>query len=142
MAVCAAMSLLLSGLSAPAFAQLVLWAATNDCTCLVKDEEYAAAPALMTAVPGVDEDASLLIEETDGGLKILYEEPVPTEPDSVEEELVPPEPISVERESAIPEPISVEDEVQLDFISVEEELEAELEEIELEEPLYDEIQIP
>lgn len=96
----------------------------------------------MTAVPGVDEDVSLLIEETDGGLKILYEEPVPTEPDSVEEELVPPEPIIVERESALPELISVEDEVQLDFISVEEEPEAELEEIELEENTNDEIKIP
>ena len=108
---------------------------------LVKDEEYVAAPALMMAVPGVDDDASLLIEETDSGLEILYEEPVPTEPDSVEEELVPPEPIIVERESALPELISVEDEVQLDFISVEEEPEA-LEEIELEEIINDEIQIP
>ena len=125
----------------PAFAYSILWAATSYHTDLVKDEEYIAAPAVLFMGPGVDEDVSLLIEETDGGLKILYEEPVPTEPDSVEEELVPPEPIIVERESALPELISVEDEVQLDFISVEEEPEA-LEEIELEEIINDEIQIP
>ena len=121
-AICVVMSFLLPVLSAPAFAYSILWVSTSDCTCLVKDEEYVAAPALMTAVPGVDEDVSLLIEETDGGLEILYEEPGP------------PEPISVE-EAVSPDLIIVEDEAELPP-------EAELEEIELEENTNGEIQIP
>ena len=127
-AICVVLCLVLPTLSVSASAHSILWVSTSDCTCLVKDEEYVAAPALMTAVPGVDEDASLLIEETDGGLVILYEEPGPPEPDSVEE-AVSPDLISVEEEPA-PEPISVEDEP------------VEPEEIELEETINDEIQIP
>lgn len=98
------MSLLLPSLNVPASSSSVLWVSTSDHTDLVKDEEYESAPVLMLAVPGVDDDASPLVEETDGGLEILYEEPGP------------PEPIIVERESALPEPISVEDEVKLDLM--------------------------
>ena len=121
-AICVVLCLGLPTLSASASAHSILWAATSDHTDLIKDEEYEAASALMTAVPGVDEDVSLLIEETDGGLEILYEEPGP------------PEPISVE-EAVSPDLIIVEDEAELPP-------EAELEEIELEENTNGEIQIP
>lgn len=127
-AICVVMSFLLPVLSAPASAHSILWVTTSDHTDLVKDEEYETEPAVLFMAPGVDDDAVLLIEETDGGLEILYEEPGPPELDGVDEVVQ-------------PKPISVEDEVQLDLISVEEEPEG-LEEIELEEPLYDEIQIP
>lgn len=115
----------------PAFALSILWAATSDHTDLVKDEEYAATPALMMAVPGVDDDAPL-VEETDSGLVILYEELGPPELDGVEEP-VQPEPISVEEEVR-PELIIVEDEMELPPEAPEE--------IELEENINDEIQIP
>lgn len=130
-AICVVMSFLLPVLSAPAFAQSVLWAATSDHTDLIKDEEYEAAPVLMMAVPGLDDDASPLVEETDGGLEILYEEPGPPEPISVEE-AVSPDLIGV-KEEPDPELLSVEEEP--------EEPEAELEEIELEENTNGEIQM-
>ena len=127
-AVCVVIGLLMPILSSSASASSVLWAATSDHTDLVKDEEYEAAPVLMMAVPGV-EVASPLVEGTDGGLVILYEELGPPELTGVEEEPVQPEPASVEEEPA-PELISVEDEP------------VEPEEIELEEITNDEIQIP
>ena len=122
-AVCVVIGLLMPILSSSASASSVLWVSTSDHTDLIKDEEYAAAPVLMMAVPGLDDDASPLVEETDGGLEILYEEPGPPEPISVEE-AVSPDLISVEEEPA-PELLSVEEEP--------EEPEAKLEEIDLEE---------
>ena len=127
---CMVLCLLLPVLSASASAHSILWVSTSDHTDLVKDEEYEAAPVLMMAVPGVDDAASPLVEETDGGLEILYEELGPPELDGVEEEPVQ------------PEPISVEEEVRPELISVEDEPEAELEEIELEETINDQIQEP
>ena len=121
--------LLLPALCASASAYSILWVSTSDCTCLVKDEEYVAAPALMTAVPGVDDDAPLLVEETDSGLEILYEE------------LGPPEELAGVDEVVQPEPISVEEVVPPETVGMEEEPET-LEEIELEEIINDEIQIP
>lgn len=132
-AICMVLCLALPTFSASASAHSILWAATSDHTDLVKDEEYAATPAVLFMAPGVDEDASLLIKETDGGLEILYEEPGPPEPNSVEE-AASPDLISVEEESA-PELISVEDDTELPP-------EAELEEIELEEITNDQIQEP
>ena len=120
-AACIVLGLILPALSAPAFAHSILWVSTSDHTDLVKDEEYAAAPVLMMAVPGLDDDASPLVEETDSGLEIFNEEPGP------------PEPVGEEEEPA-PELLSVEEEP--------EEPEAELEEIELEENINDEIQEP
>ena len=132
-AVCVVIGLLKPILSSSASASSVLWVSTSDHTDLVKDEEYEAAPVLMMAVPGLDDDASPLVEGTDSGLEIFDEEVGLEELADVEETVLP-EPISVEEEPA-PEPISVKDEAELPP-------EAELEEIELEEPLYDEIQIP
>ncbi len=126
--------LLLPALCASASAHSILWVTTSDHTDLVKDEEYEAVPAELFMVLGVDDVASGSVECVDGGLEILYEEPGPPELDGVEEEPVQPELTGVEEEPA-PEPISVEDETELSP-------EAEPEEIELEEPLYDEIQIP
>lgn len=97
----------------PAFAHSILWVSTSDHTDLIKDEEYITAPAVLLMAPGVDEDASLLIEETDGGLEILYEEPGP--PEELEQ-------------------ISTADEMELPP--------EELEEIELEENTNGEIQEP
>ena len=127
-AICVVLCLLLPALCASASAHSILWVSTSDHTDLIKDEAFEAAPALMMAVPGLDDDASPLVEETDGGLEILYEEPGP------------PEPISVE-EAVSPDLISVEEEPAPELIIVEEEPEA-LEEIELEENTNDEIQIP
>ena len=132
-AICVVLCLLLPTLCVSASAHSILWVSTSDHTDLVKDEEYEAAPVLMMAVPGV-EVASPLVEGTDGGLVILYEELGPPELTGVEEEPVQPEPASVEEEPA-PEPISGEDEAELPP-------EAELEEIELEENTNGEIQIP
>ncbi len=73
-AVCVVIGLLMPILSSSASASSVLWAATSDHTDLVKDEEYETEPILMMAVPGLDDDASPLVEETDGGLEIFYEE--------------------------------------------------------------------
>ncbi len=126
-AVCVVIGLLMPILSSSASASSVLWVSTSDHTDLVKDEEYEAVPAVLFMAPGVDEDASGSVECADG-LKILYEEPVPTELAGVDE-VVQPEPISVEEEVP-PEPISVEDEP------------VELEEIKLEENTNGEIQIP
>lgn len=131
-AICVVLCLGLPTLSASASAHSILWAATSDHTDLVKDEEYAAAPAVLFMAPGVDDVASLLVEETDGDLQILYEEPVPEELAGVDE-AVSPDLIGV-KEEPDPEPISVEDEAELPP--------EELEEIELEEITNDEIQIP
>lgn len=122
--------LLLPALCASSSAHSILWVSTSDHTNLIKDEEYETEPVVLFMAPGVEDDAVPLIEETDSGLEILYEE------------LGPPEELAGVDEVVQPELNSVEDEVQLDLISVEEEPEAELEEIELEEPLYDEIQEP
>ena len=113
----------------PAFAYSILWVSTSYHTDLIKDEEYIAAPAVLFMGPGVDEDASLLIEETDGGLEILYEEPGP------------PEELAGVDEVVQPELTGVEEEVPPELISVEDEAEAP-EEIELEEIINDEILIP
>lgn len=120
--------MVMSLLSAPASAHSILWVSTSDHTDLIKDEEYAAAPVLMMAVPGLDDDASESVECEYGGLEILYEESVPEEVVGVENEVV--------------QPISVEDETAPELISVEEEPEAELEEIELEENTNGKIQEP
>ena len=114
--------LLLPTLCVSASAHSILWAATSDHTDLIKDEHAVEEGngLLLMAAPGLDV-ASESVECEDGGLEILYEEPGP------------------------PEPISVEEAVSPDLIIVEDEAEyppVELEEIELEEPLYDEIQIP
>lgn len=114
--------------SSPASAHSILWATTSDHTDLVKDEEYAAAPAVLFMAPGVDDDASGSVECVDG-LENLYEEPVPEEVVGVDEVVQ-------------PEPISVEEVVPSETVGMEEEPEAELEEIELEEIINDEIQIP
>lgn len=128
-AICVVLCLGLPTLSASASAHSILWAATNDCTCLVKDEEYEAASAVLFMAPGVDDDALGSVEYVDGGLEILYEEPGPSELDGVEDEPVQ------------PELTGVEEEVPPELISVEEEPEA-LEEIELEKNTNDEIQEP
>lgn len=122
-AVCVVIGLLMPILSSSASASSVLWAATSDHTDLIKDEHAVEEGngLLLMAAPGLDV-ASGSVECEDGGLEILYEEPGP------------PEPISVE-EAVSPDLIIVEDETELSP-------EAEPEEIELEEPLYDEIQIP
>ena len=129
-AICVVLCLGLPTLSASASAHSILWAATSDHTDLVKDEEYAATPAVLFMAPGVEDDAVLLIEETDSGLEILYEE------------LGPPEELAGVDEVVQPEPISVEEVVTPVTVGMEEEPEAELEEIELEEIINDEIQIP
>ena len=108
--------LLLPALCASSSAHSILWVSTSDHTDLVKDDEYAATPAVLFMAVGVDDDAPL-VEETDGGLEILYEDLIPLERDGVEE------PVQ-------PELISVEDEP------------VELEEIELEKNTNDEIQEP
>ena len=101
--------LLLPALSASASAYSILWAATSDHTDLVKDEEYEAVPAELFMVLGVEDDAVPLIEETDSGLEILYEELGPPELTGVEDIPVPPEPISVEEEPEAPEEIELEE---------------------------------
>lgn len=131
-AICVVLCLALPTFSASASAHSILWVSTSDHTDLVKDEEYAAAPAVLFMAAGVDDDAPL-VEETDGGLEILYEEPVPEELDNAEE-TVPPELVGVKEEPA-PELIIVEDDTELPP-------EAELEEIELEETINDQIQEP
>ena len=87
----------------------------------------------MMAVPGLDDDTSLLIEETDSGLEIFNEEAGLEEPNSVEEGQITPELIGV-KEEPDPEPISVEDDTELPPEAPEE--------IKLEENTNDEIQIP
>ena len=121
--------LLLPALCASASEHSILWVSTSDHTDLVKDEEYAATPAVLFMGPGVEDDAVLLIEETDSGLEILYEE------------LGPPEELAGVDEVVQPEPISVEEEVPSELISVEDEP-VEPEEIELEEITNDQIQEP
>lgn len=126
-AICVVLCLLLPTLCVSASAHSILWAATSDHTDLVKDEEYAAAPAMLFMAPGVDDDASGSVECADG-LEILYEESVPEELAGVDEVVK-------------PEPISVEEEVPPELVDVEDEPEAP-EEIELEENTNGEIQIP
>ena len=128
-AICVVLCLLLPTLCVSASAHSILWVSTSDHTDLVKDEEYEAASAVLFMAPGVDDDATPMVEGTDGGLVILYEEPVPEGLAGVDEVVQ-------------PEPISVEEEVRPELISVEEEPEAELEEIELEENTNGEIQEP
>ena len=121
--------MVMSLLSASASAHSILWVSTSDHTDLVKDEEYETEPVVLFMAPGVEDDAVPLIEETDSGLEILYEE------------LGPPEELAGVDEVVSPDLISVEEAVQLDLISVEEEPEAP-EEIELEEITNDQIQEP
>lgn len=118
-AICVVLCLLLPDLCAPASAHSILWVSTSDHTDLIKDEEYVAASAVLLMAPGLEDSGTQIEEETDGDLQILYEESCPPELTGVEDEAVP-----------------------RDLIIVEEEPEAELEEIELEENTNGEIQIP
>lgn len=121
-AICVVIGLLLPALNVPASASSVLWVSTSDHTDLIKDEHAVEEGngLLLMAAPGLDV-ATESVECEDGGLEILYEEPGPTEPISVEE-------------AVSPDLIIVEDEAEYPPV--------ELEEIELEEIINDEIQIP